>query len=98
MKTVRLENTTNGHHKFWEVTWDDGINNWQPYQVRWGKIGTSPQFQNFSSYKWRIQDRITKKKSEGYVEVDEPSQPSTPKPAKPPEGKVFINVLKRHPQ
>ncbi len=64
IKLCRLEHTSDGHNKFWEM-FDQGEGN---YWCQWGKIGAKPQGDSYP--KATAEKRKREKLAKGYREVE----------------------------
>jgi len=83
-RTIRLENRTNGHNKYYEIKlWHDlSVSQWH-LSTHYGKIGTDGstlQWPFKDKGSWRIEMELRKirdsKIAKGYLEVTTPSSPS----------------------
>ena len=83
--TVYMENRTDNHFKFYEMT-DNGDGTWM---ARWGKIGTSGSIQNYPMSQWY--NKHDEKIRKGYKEVNPTRLVPKAKPANKPVADDTVN-------
>lgn len=72
--TKRLQHTTNGHNKFWNVTMTATAPNAVTVDCHWGKIGTAGMSKTFRFTSWDeandfARGKYLEKLDKGYVEL-----------------------------